>query len=110
MPVEKAVAQPPRAPYDVVFLDPPYSLEQADLAQVLGALADNDWLARGATMVVERSARGDEPAWPEGTPLTAARRTARPCSGTPPPTEPPLPTTHVTMARLDTGRATGHDG
>ena len=30
-PVEKAVALPPRAPYDVAFLDPPYALGDPDL-------------------------------------------------------------------------------
>ncbi len=71
VPVEKAVAQLPRAPYDVAFLDPPYSLSEDALARVLVTLAGNGWLARGATVVVERSTRGDEPAWPEG--ITAER-------------------------------------
>ncbi len=73
-PVERTMAQPPRAPYDVAFLDPPYSLAEDDLGRVLTALAGNGWLARGATVVVERSARSDEPGWPAG--ITADRRKA----------------------------------
>ena len=64
--VEKAVALTPRAPYDVAFLDPPYALADPDLSRVLDSLAGNGWLTRGATVVVERSARGDEPEWPPG--------------------------------------------
>jgi 16S rRNA (guanine966-N2)-methyltransferase len=67
VPVEKAVAQPPRAPYDVVFVDPPYAYATADLERVLADLSGNRWLAHGATIVVERSARDPEPAWPSGT-------------------------------------------
>ena len=65
-PVEKAVALPPRAPYDVAFLDPPYALGDPDLSRVLDSLAGNGWLTRGAIVVVERSSRGDEPGWPPG--------------------------------------------
>ncbi len=64
--VARAVAQPPRAPYDVVFLDPPYGLATADVEDVLRKLVDHGWLAHGATLVVERSSRGLEPLWPAG--------------------------------------------
>jgi len=64
--VARAVGQLPRAPYDVVFADPPYALPNEDLEQVLALLVANDWLATGSVLVVERSARDGEPAWPEG--------------------------------------------
>ncbi|WP_104136080.1 16S rRNA (guanine(966)-N(2))-methyltransferase RsmD [Arthrobacter sp. ZGTC131] len=50
--------------WDVVFLDPPYPLDQPALAAVLGKLAPH--LAAGAVVVVERSSRSHEPEWPEG--------------------------------------------
>ncbi|QRO88112.1 16S rRNA (guanine(966)-N(2))-methyltransferase RsmD [Kytococcus sedentarius] len=49
----------------LALLDPPYPLSEEDLAAVLAALAD-DWLAPGAIVVVERSARSPEPTWPPG--------------------------------------------
>ena len=66
LPVRRAVAQPPRAPYDVAFLDPPYALPSADVEQVLATLVASGWLAPGAVLVLERSARDPEPVWPDG--------------------------------------------
>jgi 16S rRNA (guanine966-N2)-methyltransferase len=40
-------------PFDLVFLDPPYDLDAADLALVLEALARPGLLADGATIVIE---------------------------------------------------------
>ncbi|CAH0135732.1 Ribosomal RNA small subunit methyltransferase D [Arthrobacter sp. Bi83] len=48
--------------WDVVFLDPPYPLDEPALAAVLGKLARH--LAPGAVVVVERSSRTPEPFWP----------------------------------------------
>jgi len=63
-PVASTLTKPPAAPYDIVFLDPPYPLDDAALARDLGALVTYDWLVPGAMVVVERSARSPEPAWP----------------------------------------------
>ncbi|MFC7876259.1 16S rRNA (guanine(966)-N(2))-methyltransferase RsmD [Isoptericola sp. NPDC057391] len=52
--------------YDVVFLDPPYDLAEDALATVLAHLAAPGVLAAGAVVVVERSTRSPEPAWPAG--------------------------------------------
>jgi 16S rRNA (guanine966-N2)-methyltransferase len=52
------------ATYDLVFIDPPYDLGAAELAHVLQALAPR--LAPDAVVVLERSARDPEPAWPDG--------------------------------------------
>ncbi|WP_285108645.1 RsmD family RNA methyltransferase [Promicromonospora sp. MEB111] len=51
---------------DLVFLDPPYDLAEDDLAVVLTHLATPGVLADGAVVVVERSTRTPEPAWPDG--------------------------------------------
>lgn len=52
------------ASWDLVFLDPPYPLDEPALSDVLGKLADH--LASAAVVVVERSSRSPEPAWPAG--------------------------------------------
>jgi 16S rRNA (guanine966-N2)-methyltransferase len=57
---------PAEAPFDLVFLDPPYEQAPTDLDAVLADLARPGWLAPGATVVVERAAHGaDRLAWPE---------------------------------------------
>jgi 16S rRNA (guanine966-N2)-methyltransferase len=72
--VGSVLAGPPDAPYDLVLLDPPYELADADLAGVLAALADGGWLAASALLVVERSARSAAPAWSAGvSPFTERR-------------------------------------
>ena len=72
--VHATLRRPPSAPYDVAFLDPPYPLADADVAGDLAALAEHDWLVPGAMVVVERSARSPEPAWPEGLGETRSKR------------------------------------
>ncbi len=71
-PVGRALLRPPRAPYDVVFLDPPYAVATADVVADLRALWAQDWLAAEAVVVVERSSRSEELSWPDG--LVADRR------------------------------------
>ena len=56
----------PRAPYDVVFVDPPYPVDNDEVERAVALLVANDWLAAGAVLVVERSARSVEPTWPAG--------------------------------------------
>jgi 16S rRNA (guanine966-N2)-methyltransferase len=63
---DRAVASPPRAPYDVAFLDPPYAVPDSDVLAVLTALREHDWLSPGALVVVERSSRGPALSWPAG--------------------------------------------
>jgi 16S rRNA (guanine966-N2)-methyltransferase len=64
--VSGALQRPPVAPYDVAFLDPPYPVEDETVAGALQGLVDNDWLVPGALVVIERSSRSPEPAWPAG--------------------------------------------
>ncbi|HZX02341.1 16S rRNA (guanine(966)-N(2))-methyltransferase RsmD [Kribbella sp.] len=64
-PVEKITAGDVPAVFDLVFADPPYKLETAELQDVLTGLAAHGWLAEDAVLVVERGKR--EPwEWPEG--------------------------------------------
>jgi 16S rRNA (guanine966-N2)-methyltransferase len=52
-------------PFDLVFADPPYAFGEQQLGVLLTTLAEPQWLAEHAVVVVERSARGPEPLWPE---------------------------------------------
>ncbi|MDQ2748036.1 MAG: 16S rRNA (guanine(966)-N(2))-methyltransferase RsmD [Actinomycetota bacterium] len=52
-------------PFDLVFADPPYAFGDEPLAVLLSTLSTPQWLAESAVVVVERSARGSEPNWPE---------------------------------------------
>jgi 16S rRNA (guanine966-N2)-methyltransferase len=69
--VATALLRTPVAPYDVVFLDPPYPLPNAEVEAALTALVAHEWLSPGALVVVERASRGAPPDWPTG--LTAGR-------------------------------------
>jgi 16S rRNA (guanine966-N2)-methyltransferase len=73
--VEKLVREPcPDAPFDVIFLDPPYANTDGDVAEVIAALAENRWSAPDALIVVERSTRGGPFGWPAGFEEIRSRR------------------------------------
>ena len=81
--VERLVAGPPtsgaavgatKAPYAVVFLDPPYDLSDAAVHAVLAGLRAHGWLADTAVVVVERATRAGELAWPAGFLAERSRR------------------------------------
>lgn len=72
--VEKFVAEQADAPYDVVFLDPPYSLGSDRLGAVLGDLRRHGWLADQAIVVVERASRDGDFTWPDGYVAERSRR------------------------------------
>ncbi|MDX6351779.1 MAG: rRNA (guanine966-N2)-methyltransferase [Streptomyces sp.] len=72
---EKVVAGPPPAqPYNLVFLDPPYAVEDDELREILLTLRTGGWLDDDAVATVERSTRGGEFRWPEGFEGLRARR------------------------------------
>lgn len=70
--VARLVASAPpgaaRAPYDLVFADPPYDVADDDVEAVLVGLGVHGWLADGGLVVVERARprRGGGFAWPDG--------------------------------------------
>jgi 16S rRNA (guanine966-N2)-methyltransferase len=64
----------PAAPYAVVFLDPPYDLDDDALRRVIVDLLDGAWLADGALVVVERATRGGDWRWPAGVAGDRSRR------------------------------------
>jgi 16S rRNA (guanine966-N2)-methyltransferase len=58
-------APPAEAPFDLVFLDPPYDQPADETAGVLATLTGPGWLAEGATVVVECTA-ANRPELPQG--------------------------------------------
>ena len=58
--------------FDLVFLDPPYAVDEAELATTLGLLMPR--LNPGATVVIERGARSPAPSLPEGLHTVRDRR------------------------------------
>ncbi|MFC7218220.1 16S rRNA (guanine(966)-N(2))-methyltransferase RsmD [Streptomyces polyrhachis] len=59
-------AGPPPAPYDVVFLDPPYAVADDAVREILLTLRTQGWLSEDALATVERSTRGGAFPWPDG--------------------------------------------
>ena len=70
--VERFVARASAEPWRLALLDPPYDVGERALAAVLRALVDS--LDREGVVVVERSARSPEPAWPAGLARVDERR------------------------------------
>jgi 16S rRNA (guanine966-N2)-methyltransferase len=73
-PVAAVLGAPPGSAYDVVFLDPPYPLPDEEVVRVLTLLVAHGWVEAGGAVVVERSARSVEPAWPEGLELRRRKK------------------------------------
>lgn len=70
-PVASVVGKPAKAPFDVIFADPPYAVSDADLTAVLTALVQGGWTGPDTVLIVERSVRSAAPDWPA--PLVALR-------------------------------------
>jgi 16S rRNA (guanine966-N2)-methyltransferase len=64
----------PGEPYDIAFLDPPYTVTDEAVRAVLTDLLGNGWLSPGALVVVERASRGGEFGWPAGYVTERSRR------------------------------------
>jgi 16S rRNA (guanine966-N2)-methyltransferase len=58
----------------LVFADPPYSLGDSELAEMLAELAGQGWLAADAVVVIERDARSAALQWPPGYAEDRSRR------------------------------------
>jgi 16S rRNA (guanine966-N2)-methyltransferase len=72
--VSSTLARLPSAPYDVVFMDPPYPLDDSAVGEELALLSVQGWLVPGAMVVVERSSRSPQPAWPHGIDAERSKR------------------------------------
>ncbi|NYI72261.1 16S rRNA (guanine966-N2)-methyltransferase [Naumannella cuiyingiana] len=63
---ETALQRPAGCGYDIVWADPPYALDSADLDRVIGAAVANGWLVPDGLLAIERSSRTPAPRWPPG--------------------------------------------
>jgi 16S rRNA (guanine966-N2)-methyltransferase len=73
--VERLVAGgAPSSPYHVVFLDPPYDVDDDAVRVVISDLLGVGWLAERALVVVERASRGEAWSWPAGLAGDRSRR------------------------------------
>jgi len=70
---ERYVDGEPPGPFDLVLLDPPYAVGDADVTKILSALSARGWLADEASVVLERSARDADFRWPEGYEATRSK-------------------------------------
>lgn len=70
-PAAAVLAGPAGRAYDVLLVDPPYEVPDAEIAGWLVAAVAHGWLAGDATVVVERASRSGGFAWPE--PLCGVR-------------------------------------
>ncbi|MGH3366434.1 MAG: 16S rRNA (guanine(966)-N(2))-methyltransferase RsmD [Nocardioidaceae bacterium] len=73
LPAGRYLRQEPKAPYDVVFLDPPYSDSAAEIGGLVETLVLGGWLTQDAVVVVERPT-GTEFGWPNGVTADRAKR------------------------------------
>ncbi|MGW0182665.1 16S rRNA (guanine(966)-N(2))-methyltransferase RsmD [Nocardia sp. NPDC003345] len=73
-PVTQVLAHGGAGAFDLVFADPPYDLPTDAVRADLVALAAHGWLAADALLLIERSARSAEIAWPAGFEAGRARR------------------------------------
>lgn len=73
-PVAAVLRGPPEQIFDIVFADPPYAISDRDVGQMLMDLQSGGWLAAGAVVVIERSARSPHTAWPQGLTASVSKR------------------------------------
>ena len=66
MTAERFIMTPPEAPYDLVFLDPPYAMAAEALREIVAMLAIGTWRTEDSLVVVERSSRDAPWEWPDG--------------------------------------------
>ncbi|MCW2528468.1 MAG: Methyltransferase [Pseudonocardiales bacterium] len=74
-PVQSVLAAvAPDSPFDVVFADPPYALDGADIDTMVQIVTRTEWLVEGGVIIVERAARSEALKWPERIEPLAAKR------------------------------------
>lgn len=70
---EQFVATPAAAPFDLVFIDPPYAFTTEECNQLLAALVEHGYAGESSTIVFERSTRSEAPEPPAGWQITERR-------------------------------------
>ena len=64
----------PSNPFDVIFLDPPYSYLDSDLADIVANLHESGFIAPSTLVIVERASRSTPFPWPPGMKEVKERR------------------------------------
>jgi 16S rRNA (guanine966-N2)-methyltransferase len=67
-------APPDDGPYDIVFADPPYDVDESEITDMLTKALAGGWLAKDAVVAVERSTRGTPLSWVDGITAERSRR------------------------------------
>lgn len=62
----ESFATRPSNPFDVIFLDPPYSYPEAELTEIIANLDRNGFIAPSSLVIVERASRSQAFPWPAG--------------------------------------------
>ncbi|MGN5239716.1 MULTISPECIES: 16S rRNA (guanine(966)-N(2))-methyltransferase RsmD [unclassified Rhodococcus (in: high G+C Gram-positive bacteria)] len=60
--------------YDLVFADPPYAIAESAVSAMLIALVEHGWVGENTIVVLERSSRAPETAWPTGFDVDRVRK------------------------------------
>jgi 16S rRNA (guanine966-N2)-methyltransferase len=74
MPVSRFLDRAPISPFDVVFLDPPYELNELEVTGNLEALLRNGFLKSNSVIAIERDSKRSAPVWPAGIRALKERR------------------------------------
>lgn len=64
-PVAAVLAAPADRVYDLVLADPPYAVDEQQIAAILDALLAGGWIGEDSVVVLERSSRSPETVWPD---------------------------------------------
>lgn len=72
--VEGYLSEAQARPFDVVWLDPPYSVASDNVVRVVGLVLGRGWLARDGLIVAERATRDAPIEWPATLTRTWTRR------------------------------------
>jgi 16S rRNA (guanine966-N2)-methyltransferase len=73
--VSQVLGAPPEGgPYDVVFADPPYAVDELEIGELQRTLLAGGWLAPQAVLAVERPTRGAPLSWVDGITADRSRR------------------------------------
>jgi 16S rRNA (guanine966-N2)-methyltransferase len=64
--VDTALAAGTSTPVDLIFADPPYEVDTAELERMVGLLAEKGWATPGTVLVVERPKASALLRWPSG--------------------------------------------
>ena len=66
MGVHKFLADKAQYRYHIIYIDPPYDIDDIDIVETLIQLKENDFLHPQALIAIERNSRTKEISWPHG--------------------------------------------